>query len=37
VAVEPADEFGEDELELRLLRLGDDGYGWHKAGTDSRE
>jgi len=30
VATEPFDEFGEDELQLRLLRLGDDGYLRHR-------
>ena len=29
VAGEPVEELGEDELELRLLRLGDDGYLGH--------
>ncbi len=29
VAGEPVDEFGEDELQLRLLRLGDDSYLGH--------
>jgi len=31
VAGEPGDEFGEDGLELWLLRLGDDGYCGHRA------